>query len=48
MSSLSGTYFFDGAILGGIGFLVIYIGFFLGLLSPGALIWTVPPKRALP
>jgi hypothetical protein len=27
-----------GAILGGIGFLVILMGFFLGLLEPGALI----------
>ena len=40
-------YFGDG-ILGGIGFLVILIGLLFGLLDPGALTCTVPPRRALP
>lgn len=47
-NSLGGICVFNGATLGGIGFLVILIGFFFGLLEPGARTCTVPPRRVLP
>jgi len=46
--SFYGNPVFSGAILGGMGFLVILIGLFFATLEPGARTYTVPPRRALP